>query len=211
MDKYSQLLNSGHSVFIEGCAEAFTWPVVWLPATLILLYILLKNSGIKNFLVLVLDLAALYGATYVASTYLCRPIMELLFHETTVYVSAATCVNTACAFGIATLLIMVVRHKALFITFTLLGIITACVEVYKTAHSVTEVTVEAVLGVLCGVVAYRIYMAWLRKKRTRRDWISDKYTKSGYEVSDVFFLSAVLFATIAALPFISFFLAAAAQ
>jgi hypothetical protein len=106
---------------------------------------------------------------------------------------------------------MVVRHKALFITFTLLGIITACVEVYKTAHSVTEVTVEAVLGVLCGVVAYRIYMAWLRKKRTRRDWISDKYTKSGYEVSDVFFLSAVVFATIAALPFISFFLAAAAQ
>ena len=209
MDKYSQLLNSGHSVFIEGCAEAFSWPLVWLPAMLVLLYVLLKNSGLKNFLVLVLDLIALYGATYVASTYLCRPIMELLFPEAPLYATAATCVNTACVFGIATLLIMVVRHSSLFITMLLLGITTACVEVYKTAHSVAEVAVEVVLGILCGIVAYRIYMAYLRKKRTRRDWISDKYTKSGYEVSDVFFLSAIVIATLAALPFISFFLAAA--
>lgn len=213
MDKYLQLLSGGDSVFIDGCARAYALPAVWIPLGLVLLYILLKNNNFKNFLVIISLVALLYAVTLVTNLYVCEPFVEYFFPSYdaipgfTVTSSANLFINTADAFGIAIFLMLLVRHTSLTVTLTLWGIISCGTEIYHSSNGMPYIMAGGLFGAICGIAVYRIYTAYLNKKgRSRRDWISDRYTKSGYDVSDVYLLSAMIFATLAAVPIISFFL-----
>ena len=214
MDRYLQFLSGGDSVFIDGCARAYTLPYVWIPLIVVLFYILLKNNSFKNFLAILSLMALLYAVTFVTDMYVCEPFVEYLFpsHDVSYSASSGTSnlfINTADAFGLALFLMLLVRHSSLTVTLTLWGVICCGTEIYHSSDGLPYILAGAGFGAVCGIAVYKIYTAYLHKKgRNRRDWISDRYTKSGYDVSDVYLLSAMIFATLAAVPIISFFLPA---
>ncbi len=214
MNRYLQFLSGGDSVFIDGCASAYALPYVWFPLIVVLFYILLKNNSFKNFLAIFSLMALLYAVIFVTDMYVCEPFVEYFFPSHDVSYSALSgtpnlFINTADAFGLALFLMLLVRHSSLTVTLTLWGVICCGTEIYHSSDGLPYILAGAGFGAVCGIAVYKIYTAYLHKKgRNRRDWISDRYTKSGYDVSDVYLLSAMIFATLAAVPIISFFLPA---
>ena len=55
IDRYLLLsLNGSDSLFWDGCMQVYTSMLVWMPLALVLVYLLLKNNGVKDFFVLLL-------------------------------------------------------------------------------------------------------------------------------------------------------------
>ena len=83
----------------------------------------------------------------------------------------------------------------------------AFTRIYLGVHYPGDIIAGTFIGVLVGWLVYRLYVYIQNHKRrtSRRDWISNHYTKSGYLVSDVYLLLMFMYATFAAIPMISFF------
>ena len=111
------------------------------------------------------------------------------------------------AFSIALFLSLLIRHKVLSFSLMLWAFIGCYTGLYMAVNYPWDILAGAFLGILCACLTYKLYMYVQSKQRhSRRDWISDRFTKSGYEVPDVYRLLVVMYATFAAIPVISFFL-----
>ena len=64
IDKYLLLsLNGSDSLFWDGVMKVYTSMAVWIPLALMLLYVLVKNNNIKDFLLLLLFIALIITIT----------------------------------------------------------------------------------------------------------------------------------------------------
>jgi undecaprenyl-diphosphatase len=114
--------------------------------------------------------------------------------------------HAANSFGIATFLLLLIKNKALTFSLILWASINAYTRIYLGVHYPSDIIAGTLIGVLVGILMYRLYM-YIKNKQQRskyRDWISSHYTKSGYQVYDAYLLLVVMYSTFALIPFISF-------
>ena len=77
IDKYILLsLNGSDSLFWDGCMKVYTSMAIWAPLFLALVYVLIKNNNIKDFLLLLLMVGAVIGLTDLISSGICKPFFE---------------------------------------------------------------------------------------------------------------------------------------
>jgi undecaprenyl-diphosphatase len=194
---------------------------VWAPLALMLLYVLLKNNNIKDFLLLLFFVALVVLLTDQISSGFCKPFFARwrptndpmlmyavdIVNETRGGKYGFTSSHAANSFGIATFIMLLIRNKALSISLIIWAAMNAFTRIYLGVHYPGDILAGTVIGVVVGWAVYRLYLYIQNHKRrnARRDWISDHYTKSGYLVSDVYFLLVIMYATFIAIPIISFF------
>lgn len=222
IDKYMLLsLNGSDSLFWDGCMLVYTSMVVWMPLAAMLLYVLLKNNNIKDFFLLVLLISIVVLLTNTISSGICKPLFERLrpthdpmlmyavdvVNETRGGMFGFTSSHAANSFGIATFVMLLMRNKALSVSLIMWASMNAFTRIYLGVHYPGDIIAGTFIGVVVGWIVYRLYVYIQNHKcRTaRRDWISNHYTKSGYLVSDIYFLLMFMYATFVAIPIISFF------
>ncbi len=214
-----QSLNGENSTFIDGCIDAYVTPYVWLPLALVLLYILIKNNTIVNFFTIILLIAGMSALTYLLTAFALQPLsnyLRSLHDESTLYLldilnsyrsgNGSLLTYSAAVTSLALFLVLLVRHKAMSISLFLWAGISCFAGVYMAVYYPWDIVAGIVLGILCSTIAYRIFCYSLKKQRIRRDWVSARYTRSGYEVSDIYLFLVFMYATFTAVPIISFFL-----
>ncbi len=222
IDRYMLLsLNGSDSLFWDGCMLVYTSMAVWAPLALMLLYVLLKNNNIKDFMLLLFFVALVVLLTDQISSGFCKPFFARwrptndpmlmyavdIVNETRGGKYGFTSSHAANSFGIATFIMLLIRNKALSISLIIWAAMNAFTRIYLGVHYPGDILAGTVIGVVVGWAVYRLYLYIQNHKRrnARRDWISDHYTKSGYLVSDVYFLLVIMYATFIAIPIISFF------
>ena len=192
-----------------------------MPLAFVLLCVLLKNNNIRDFFLLVVLVAVVATLTDTISSGICKPFFErwrptndpvLMYavdvvNETRGGRYGFTSSHAANSFGIATFIMLLIRNRALSFSLIIWASMNAFTRIYLGVHYPGDILAGTLIGVLVGFAMYRLYVYIQNHKRraSRRDWISDHYTKSGYLVSDVYFLLLVMYLTFAAIPMISFF------
>ena len=214
-----QTVSGGGSAFFDGCINAYVTPYLWLPLALVLLYVLLKNNSFKNFSVILLLMVAMLGISYLLTIFLLQPLSDYL---RSIYNTEALNLLDALNFyrakngsllilatmvsSLGIFLMLLIRHAAFNVSLALWAAIGCFAGVYTAANYPWDIVVGILLGLLCGTVAYKIFGNYMSRQRVRRDWVSNRYTKSGYEVSDIYLLLVFMYATFAATPLVSFFI-----
>ena len=222
IDRYMLLsLNGSDSLFWDGCMLVYTSMGVWIPLAIMLLYVLLKNNNIKDFFLLIVLIAVVATLTDTISSGICKPFFErwrptndpmLMYavdvvNETRGGRYGFTSSHAANSFGIATFVSLLIRNRALSVSLFIWAAMNAFTRIYLGVHYPGDILAGTLIGIVVGGLVYRLYVYIQNHSRrtARRDWISDHYTKSGYLVSDVYFLLLFMYATFAAIPIISFF------
>ncbi len=221
-DKYLLLtLNGSESLFWDGCMTVYTTTMVWIPLAVVLLYVLIKNNNIKTFFILLIAIALVFVITDGVTSTICKPLFErfrptrdpeLMYIVDVVngYRCAAygfMSSHAANSFGIATFIMLLMRNRALSLSLFIWAMINCYSRIYLGVHYPGDILGGITVGVLGGVLMYKLYKFVCNKIRNAggRDWISTQYTKSGYLVSDIHLLLLVLYGTFAAIPIIAFF------
>ena len=222
IDRYMLLsLNGSDSLFWDGCMLVYTSMGVWIPLAIMLLYVLLKNNNIKDFFLLIVLIAVVATLTDTISSGICKPFFErwrptndpmLMYavdvvNETRGGRYGFTSSHAANSFGIAMFVSLLIRNRALSVSLMIWASMNAFTRIYLGVHYPGDILAGTLIGIVVGGLVYRLYVYIQNHSRrtARRDWISDHYTKSGYLVSDVYFLLLFMYATFAAIPIISFF------
>ena len=222
LDKYLLLtLNGSDSIFWDGCMKVYTTMAIWIPLIVMLVYVLVKNNNIKDFFMLLLIIAAVIGLSDFISSGICKPLFErwrptrdpVLMHIVDVTDGIRgkdygfTSSHAANSFGIATFIILLIKNRALTISLIVWASMNAFTRIYLGVHYPGDILGGTLIGVTVGWSMYKLYcfICKQQKRNTRRDWISNQYTKTGYLVSDIYLLLMVMYLTFAAIPMISFF------
>ncbi len=221
IDKYLLLsLNGSESLFWDGCMKVYTSMLIWLPLALMLVYVLVKNNNMKDFLLLLLMVVAVVGLTDIISSGICKPSFErwrptrdpVLMYMIDIVSGTRgkdfgfTSSHAANSFGIAMFVILLIKNRILTISLLLWASMNAFTRIYLGVHYPGDIVAGTIIGVTVGVLMYALYR-FIKKRQGRgntRDWISEKYTKSGYLISDVYLLLLTMYATFALIPVISF-------
>lgn len=222
IDRYMLLsLNGSDSLFWDGCMLVYTSMGVWIPLAIMLLYVLLKNNNIKDFFLLIVLIAVVATLTDTISSGICKPFFErwrptndpmLMYavdvvNETRGGRYGFTSSHAANSFGIAMFVSLLIRNRALSVSLMIWALMNAFTRIYLGVHYPGDILAGTLIGIVVGGLVYRLYVYIQNHSRrtARRDWISNHYTKSGYLVSDVYFLLLFMYATFSAIPIISFF------
>ena len=216
-DKYLLLaLNGSDSIFWDGCMKIYTTISIWIPLIFVLVYILIKNNSFKDFIMLLLFIVAVVGATDIISSGICKPFFErwrptndpeIMYLVDVVDGIRGkdygfTSSHAANSFGIATFLLLLIKNRVFSASIILWAALNAFTRIYLGVHYPGDILAGTLIGVTVGWCMYKLYRYFLHSKH--RDWISTQYTKTGYLVSDVYLLLLVMYGTFVAIPLISF-------
>ena len=212
-------MNGSESLFWDGVMHVYTTTIVWIPFALALVYLLIKNNSLMNFIVLLLMCALVIALTDGISSTICKPLFarfrpthdpEIMYMVDVVnnyraYKYGFMSSHAANSFGIAMFVTLLVKNRLLGVSVFIWALLNAYSRIYLGVHYLGDIICRTLVGIICGVLVYRLYSYIRDKMRSgNRGWISDNYTKSGYSVSDVHFMLMVLYATFALIPAIAF-------
>ncbi len=209
-------MNSGKSLFLDGYMALFCNFYVWIPFLLSILYLLIKNNSIQDFLEILLLNCCMLLVVYLLTSYAIMPVTEYLLSwcydlPADVYNiekwGSPFLLQIASTTAISIFLSIIIRHGTLSFSFILWCLLSCVSCMYFAAGGLLEIVASLFTGIICGTLTYRVHRYIQGKRRNgRRDWISDRFTATGYDVSDIYFVLVVMYTTFAIIPVISFYL-----
>ena len=210
IDKQLMLsIQGSDSLFWDGFMWIATTTVVWIPAALMLLYIIIKNNKIQESLTIVLLIALLITMADQFASGLCKPYFQR-FRPTQdpEFMHMMDIVNgyrggkfgfisshAANTFALSTFLSLIIRKASFSTAMFSWAVLCSFSRIYLGVHYPGDILCGTIAGVLVGFIVYFIYKCISKRYFYKAKCISDQYTKSGYLKSDLHLLYIVLLLT----------------
>lgn len=213
IDKDKELLlflNGSHSLFWDGFMSVVTETKTWIPAAIILLYIIIKNNKLVQSIIILVMLALTITLADQISSSFCKPYFarfrpaqdpEIMYLVSVVngyrgglygFVSS----HAANTFAVAVFISLLIRNKWLTIMMIVWAIIPSYSRIYLGVHYPGDILCGALMG---GTIAFLVY--WLYSYIQKRfffqvkGYISTQYTSSRYDINDIHILHMALLVT----------------
>lgn len=202
-----QWLCGSDSLFLDVFAAHLTNGLEWIVFYIALFYMVIKNNETMSEIALVVGCVALClllsdGMTDgIMKSLVARlrpmndPTVKYLLDLTPGYYAkgysffSAHAANT---FALATFFFCLVRSRLLAAFMYLWALLNAWTRLYLGAHYPSDVLVGIVWGCIAGLLAYVVYYRLRRRIAPLGNYISSKYTSTGYSHRDIDTVLAIL-------------------
>lgn len=203
-------LNGSESLYLDTLVYTLTTAVTWVPLYVSLFYLVLKNNDAMVKILLIVASAAL--CVLLAGTVddaIVKPLVERWrpTHDPQIgavvdlvdghrggnygFFSAHAC-NT---FSIAVFFALLVRSRLLTFFLVTWSLINCWTRLYLGVHFPGDILVGLLWGGIVGTAVYLLYCRISRRFSTGMNFISSKYTRTGYQTDDVNIVIVVLMFT----------------
>lgn len=203
--------NGSDSLFVDNLAVILTSGLTWIPLYLSLLYVVIKNNETMKQIMLVIGCVILSivlsdgVADFIAKPMVerLRPSNDPLIKYTVNVVEgirgnsysffSAHASNTFC---IAMFFSLLVRNKVFVVTIVSWSLINCWTRMYLGLHYPSDILVGLIWGGVSGSLAYYIYIKSYLRIYKDFNYISSRYTSTGYNRFDADIVLLVLILTL---------------
>ena len=203
--------NGSDSLFVDNLAVILTSGLTWIPLYLSLLYVVIKNNDTMKQIMLVVGCVILsIILSDGMSDFIVKPMVERLrpsndpFIKYTVNVVndmrgssysffSAHASNTFC---VAMFFSLLVRNKVFVITMVSWSLVNCWTRMYLGLHYPSDILAGLVWGGISGSLAYYVYIKSYLHIYKDFNYISSRYTSTGYNRFDADIVLLVLIFTL---------------
>lgn len=202
------LLNGSDSLFWDGVATTATVTWTWIPLSVVLLYVIIRNNDIRNIGLILFSLALCVLIADQVASGICKPIFQryrpaqdpsIMYIVDVVdgyrggkygfFSSHASNSFALCVFSS-----LLIRHRILTVGLVSWSLLNCWTRVYLGVHYVGDLLVGTVFGILVGSCVYFLY------KKVSKQEIDDMHrpeiqTSTGYSPDDAYLLLSALLIT----------------
>ena len=203
--------NGSDSLFVDNLAVILTSGLTWIPLYLSLLYVVIKNNDTMKQIMLVVGCVILsIILSDGMADFIVKPMVERLrpsndpFIKYTVNVVndmrgcsysffSAHASNTFC---VAMFFSLLVRNKVFVITMVSWSLVNCWTRMYLGLHYPSDILAGLVWGGISGSLAYYVYIKSYLHIYKDFNYISSRYTSTGYNRFDADIVLLVLILTL---------------
>ena len=204
-------LNGSDSLFFDGLVKTLTTATTWIPLYVALLYLVIKNNdSLKKVLLIVgaallcVLLAGIVDDIFIKPTVArWRPSRDgeigMLVDIVNGYRGgrfgffSAHAANT---FSIAVFFILLVRSRMLSVALVLWSLVNCWTRLYLGVHYPGDIIIGLLWGGLVGTFVWYFHKRLCLHMELNNSYISEQYTKTGYQFSDIDVVISVLVFTL---------------
>lgn len=203
--------NGSDSLFLDNLVVVLTSGLTWIPLYLSLLYIVIKNNETMKQILLVIGcvcLCLLISDGVV--DYIVKPTVGRLrptndplvkyslnvvdgIRETQYGFFSAHASNTFC---IAIFFSLLIRNCKFVTTMIIWSLVNCWTRLYLGVHYPSDILVGLLWGGFVGVLVYYIYIKSYLRMHQEFNYISSKYTSTGYNQMDIDIVILILVLTL---------------
>ena len=205
------LFNGSDSLFVDNLAVILTSGLTWIPLYLSLLYIVIKNNETMKQIMLVVGCVCLCMLISDGVVdYIVKPMVGRLrpSHDPVIKYSidivngirdtkygffSAHASNTFC---IAVFFSLLVRNAKFVVAMIAWSLLNCWTRMYLGVHYPSDIFVGLLWGGLVGAFVYYIYIKSYFRMHSDFNYISSKYTSTGYNQMDIDIVLLVLVLTL---------------
>ena len=200
-------LNGSNSLFWDGFMWTVTSTLTWIPAILVLLYVILKNNRLNNSLLIVLMIGFTILLADQFASGLCKPFFARFRPaQDPDFMNMVNVVNgyrggrygfisshAANTFSVAVFVSLLIKNWKLTVMMLLWAMIPSYSRIYLGVHYPGDILAGAVAGIIISFCTYKLYIV-IRKKinNNRPQYVSCRYSRTGYSLTDINMLHLIL-------------------
>lgn len=202
-------LNGSDSVFWDGFMWVATSTIIWVPAMIVLLYIIIKNNKPQESLLIIAMLALVILLADQFASGFCKPFFarfrptqdpDIMYLVDVVngyrggrygFISS----HAANTFSASVFLSLLIRRKSFTFMMVLWAVLNCYTRIYLGVHYPGDILCGTLDGLIVGYLVYLLYRFIQKKFFYKPNCISNQYTITGYIISDISFFHTVLIAT----------------
>lgn len=202
-------LNGSDSLFWDGFMWIATSTTTWIPVAVALLYVIFKNNQIKEALLLLGMLAFVIALADQISSGICKPYFarfrptqdpELMYLTDIVngYRGGRygfTSSHAANTFAVAIFLSLTIKSWSLSGILFIWATLNAYSRIYLGVHYPGDILFGTLTGIIIGILVYTLYNHIKRYYLNQPRYISNRYTASGYLITDISLLNTIMIVT----------------
>ncbi len=203
--------NGSDSLLLDNLAVILTSGLTWIPLYLSLLYVVIKNNETMRQIMLVIGCALLCivlsdgVADFIVKPLVgrLRPTYDPLIkysidivngirgNQFSFFSSHAS--NTFC---IAMFFSLLIRNRTFVVTMVLWSLVNCWTRLYLGLHYPSDIIVGLLWGAIVGIAVYFLYYKVYVRISSGVNYISSKYTSTGYSHEDINIVMLVLVLTL---------------
>lgn len=199
-------INGSDSLWLDGFAMAVTATLTWIPAALVLIYVIIRHGEMKEILLTILAIGLCVLVADQIASGIFKPLVArprpandpLLMLQVDVvndyrggrygFFSS----HAANTFAITTFVALLMRYRALTVAMVSWALLNCWSRVYLGVHYVGDILCGTLCGILVGWLIYKGYCRVVKTYRVNDTGRKDTLTRSGYAVADVRVLATSL-------------------
>ncbi len=198
--KILSFFNGSESLFVDNVALILTSALTWIPLYLSLLYVVIKNNETPRQIILVVGCALMALAlSEVVSDLIIKPLVGRLRPSLDPMVKYSINIvdgyrasgysffssHASNTFSIALFFLLLFKSRTFSIAIVIWSAINCWTRLYLGVHYPSDIIVGLLFGAISGFAAYMVYIKLYMKISSGFNYISSKYTPTGYNREDI--------------------------
>lgn len=192
-------INGSHSLWLDGFAMTATATMTWMPAALVLLYVIIRQGETKDILVTILGIGlCILLADQIASG-IFKPLVARFRPSNEPSIMLLVDVvndyrggkygffssHAANTFAVATFVALLIRHRLLTIAMVAWALLNCWSRMYLGVHYAGDILCGTVCGIAVAFAVYYLLHRFLPRPRNLQGMmIGDVQTTTGFAITD---------------------------